>query len=730
MNRKTQPPSVAGGFKIFQKNFGRAALLKFTLIFFVGGFCCLPTRAADTNSAVIPTPPPPEWGSIQWEINRQWIKEHQESYRKHLVIPDATNRDVPRIHSLNAPDLNAKAAVGNQAPLISPATFRALLFFAIVFALVGFLIFRTLPLPVRRKLNRRFNPWNNEPELARVFQGNVRAEEESVARFLATFHAGPSATTPASPLDKEVQFKEFCAQAAGLAGRQRRLLEEISLEPSGQSRQKLLARLRAEVNALKDAANFPEVLPVWQAASALDGLLKQLVEKLGNVTPSALRTVAGGVDLLDDLCRSELPPQLLLAEHPLKFLVVDDNLISRLALSLALKKTFSQPDLAVAGEEALALAGQQAYDVIFLDVQMPGMDGFELCVKIRETALNRNTPVVFVTGQDDFDARAQSTLSGGNDLMGKPFLTFEITVKAFTLALQGRLHGRAAKPAQNFEPGRGTAEVLPKIAEATRPLGGSAASIRPLASTASKGENKKLAQAFLKRAAEHIGPLREICRKLTAADDDDARQTLLVDGFLRINSLISQTTEELIHPAHQMSVALDGLFRKLLENAKHSSVSTLATITAAVELLQDLCAPGMKAELAVNPPISLLVVDDDLVARRAITGALQTAFNRPDSAENGEAALALAAEKPFDVIFLDVVMPGLDGFETCSKIRGTIVNRTTPVIFVTGKNDAETRSAMTHSSGNELLGKPFLVSEITVKALTFALRGRLRQAGQ
>jgi hypothetical protein len=37
---------------------------------------------------------------------------------------------------------------------------------------------------------------------------------------------------------------------------------------------------------------------------------------------------------------------------------------------------------------------------------------------------------------------------------------------------------------------------------------------------------------------------------------------------------------------------------------------------------------------------------------------------------------------------------------------------------------------MTRSGGNELLGKPFLVSEITVKTLTFALRGRLRQAGQ
>jgi len=75
-----------------------------------------------------------------------------------------------------------------------------------------------------------------------------------------------------------------------------------------------------------------------------------------------------------------------------------------------------------------------------------------------------------------------------------------------------------------------------------------------------------------------------------------------------------------------------------------------------------------------------------------------------------------------------VVMPGMDGFETCSKIRNTIVNRTTPVIFVSGKNDFETWTAVNRNGGSDLLEKPFLVSEITVKALTFALRGRLQQA--
>jgi CheY-like chemotaxis protein len=202
---------------------------------------------------------------------------------------------------------------------------------------------------------------------------------------------------------------------------------------------------------------------------------------------------------------------------------------------------------------------------------------------------------------------------------------------------------------------------------------------------------------------------------------------MLADGFLRINSLIFRNGSEMVHPAYQTCVALDGLFKKLLENPKHSTPSALATVAAAVDLLPDLCAPELRADLAVNPPIHMLVVDDDLVARRVIVGALQTAFARPESAENGEAALALAMEKTFDVIFLDVIMPGMDGFEVCSKIRETIPNRATPVVFVTGQSDLETRARMSRSGGNDLMGKPFLIPEITVKAMTFALRARLEQ---
>jgi CheY-like chemotaxis protein len=552
----------------------------------------------------------------------------------------------------------------------------------------------------------------------------VRAEEEAFGEFLKVFRVGPSALPLTDSLEKKDPVKEFYARAAKRLVTQRKLLQDIGRESGDPARQKMLTNLYFEMGALKGEAGFPATLPVWQVASALEGLLEQLTKKMRDVTTSTLRAVGSGLDLLADLCVPGLQPDLL-TDRPLKFLVVDDDMISRQALSRSLKKAFSQPDLAVDGETALAQAAKQAYDVIFLDVQMPGMDGFELCTKIRGTVLNRTTPVVFVTGLNDFDARAMSTLSGGNDLMGKPFLMFEVTVKALTLALHRRLRERVQKPLPKLDQGMDTADSSVTVTDSPRPVARLTNAARPPFST--PPETDEITDAFLTRASKHLGPLQELCRRILQTPNEETRQTMLVDGFLRINSLIPKSGFEVVHPAYQMSAALEGLFKKLLQDPNHSTPSALLTVATAVDLLNDLCVPGMRADLAINPPIHMLVVEDDLLARRALVGALQTAFKKPESVENGEAALAMALEKPFDVIFLDVVMPGMDGFEVCSKIRDTVPNRATPVVFVTGHSDFDTRAKMSRNGGNDLLGKPFLISEITVKALTFALRGRLQQ---
>jgi CheY-like chemotaxis protein len=731
------PFGLINQFKMAAKGFAhrmipgaaRASWLKSSLIFFTAALWCLALRGATHTNAYEFEKSIPKPGSIQWDINHRIYKEQQELYRKRMAIPDAVGTNVPIAAGAFVACNQKTVMAPTPPPPASSGNVLQMLFFAAAFVLTGVLIVRRFAPQVLVNINQRFNPWALALAAGRDPSAKVRAEEEAFGEFLKAFRVGPSASPRTDLPEKDDPLNEFYAQAKERLVTQRKLLQDIGRESSDPARQKMLTNLYFEMGVLKGEAGFPEALPVWQVASALEGLLKQLTEKMRGVTLSTLRTIVGGLDLLDDLCVPGLQPDLL-TDRPLKFLVVDDDMISRQALSHSLEKAFSQPDLAVDGEMALAQATKQAYDVIFLDVVMPGMDGFEVCTKIRDTVPNRTTPVVFVTRQSDFDARAKSTLSGGNDLMGKPFLMFEVTVKALTLALQGRLQGRAQKPLPKPDQSQDTADSPVTVMDSPRPVAGSTNATRPPLSTPPPPETDEVTNvtnAFLTRASKHLGPLRELCQTILQTSNEETRQNMLVDGFLRINSLISKTGSEVVHPAYQISAALEGLFRKLLQNSKHSTPSTLATVATAVDLLNDLCVPGLKADLAINPPIHMLVVDDDLVARRALVGALQTAFKKPESVENGEAALALALGKPFDVIFLDVQMPGMDGFEVCSKIRDTVPNRATPVVFVTGHSDFDARAQMSRNGGNDLMGKPFLTSEITVKALTFALRGRLQQ---
>jgi CheY-like chemotaxis protein len=120
-----------------------------------------------------------------------------------------------------------------------------------------------------------------------------------------------------------------------------------------------------------------------------------------------------------------------------------------------------------------------------------------------------------------------------------------------------------------------------------------------------------------------------------------------------------------------------------------------------------------------------MVVDDDPVACRAIAVSLQLVSGRPDSAESGEAALALAGKRGYDLIFLDVRMPGMDGFAACTQIHATAMNRLTPVVFVTSHSDTASRAQAAVSGGCGFIPKPVLASQITLVALSYILHGRL-----
>ncbi len=83
---------------------------------------------------------------------------------------------------------------------------------------------------------------------------------------------------------------------------------------------------------------------------------------------------------------------------------------------------------------------------------------------------------------------------------------------------------------------------------------------------------------------------------------------------------------------------------------------------------------------------SALVVDDNPASQKllALSLSMQPQIEVIDFAENGKSAIAKAKAKQYDLIFLDAMMPGIDGYETCALIRKIPEYKNTPIIMVTG----------------------------------------------
>jgi CheY-like chemotaxis protein len=221
--------------------------------------------------------------------------------------------------------------------------------------------------------------------------------------------------------------------------------------------------------------------------------------------------------------------------------------------------------------------------------------------------------------------------------------------------------------------------------------------------------------------------MRTQLQALIKSDNEDAKLKLMQDLYRRTHALTGNAAVVgLTHFAH-VADALEALLKELLEKPNTVNASALRTVASTVDFL------GLLFERSLNKPedasnASILVVDDEAISRRAISHSLEKARLKCQSVESPEAALELLGKNPYDLVFLDIDMPGMNGFELCAKLRALPNQKKTPVVFVTSLNDFESRANSTMSGGNDFIAKPFLFMELAVKAVVHLLRPRLGPA--
>jgi len=199
-----------------------------------------------------------------------------------------------------------------------------------------------------------------------------------------------------------------------------------------------LYELFRQSHQISHRATMQGLQAVGRLTTSLEALIYDLYATPEQINPSIVRTVSQAIDFLALLFNEE---NLRNLKDPASadVFVVDDEPPARQMISAAMKLVALKITCADDAEMALSVLGDNQFDLIFLDVNMPNCSGFELCTQIRQIEEHRKTPVVFITGMNTFQNRAQGSLSGGNDFIGKPFNLLELGVKALIWIFKGQL---------------------------------------------------------------------------------------------------------------------------------------------------------------------------------------------------------------------------------------------------------------------------------------------------
>ena len=202
--------------------------------------------------------------------------------------------------------------------------------------------------------------------------------------------------------------------------------------------QSMLRALWALVHCFAEKAALVHNKPLAQIAAAFDLLMCDLNEMPEQLNASTLRTIGQAIDFLGTL---GAPENMGRTKDPAtsRIVVVDDEDSTLQFITAAMQLAGLKNECYLTPGSALEKLNGHTSDLIFLDVGLPEMSGFDLCCKIRALEAHKKTPIVFLTGMASFQNKAQASLSGGNDFVGKPFNLPELGVKALIWIFRGQL---------------------------------------------------------------------------------------------------------------------------------------------------------------------------------------------------------------------------------------------------------------------------------------------------
>lgn len=384
----------------------------------------------------------------------------------------------------------------------------------------------------------------------------------------------------------------------------------------------------------------------------------------------------------------------------LKTLIVDDSLTVRMDLAEAFQAAGLDTVLAAtAAETRLALA-REAVALVILDVVLPDADGLQLLQEIKQSAAPSAPAVLLLSTEAEVQDRIRGLQTGADDYVGKPYDTGYVIARARALLAERQGAPQGAEPQASIL----IVDDSPTFRdELKRALEGQSYSV----ATANTGEDGLKLAASLRPTAILVDSV------MPGIDGATLIRRIRLDAALRRTPCVLLTASEGAGAELKaLDAGADAFVRK--EDLELIMARLGAVLRSAIN-------ERTKAQSLLDPK-RILAVDDSSTYLNELSSVLRDEGYEVVAARSGQEALDWLAAQSVDCILLDLVMPDLDGIETCRRIKSSPIFRDIPLIMLTAHEDRVTMIEGLSTGADDFIAKS---SEFEV--LRARLRAQLRR---
>ena len=441
-----------------------------------------------------------------------------------------------------------------------------------------------------------------------------------------------------------------------------------------------------------------------------------------------------------------------------RVLLVDDNPTNLQVLSQTLTGQGLTLLIARSGEEALAIAGEAQPVLILLDINMPGIGGFETCRRLKADPATSNAIVVFLSARGSVEDKVRGLELGAADYILKPFDVDEVLARVRThlqsylkhqeLTDRNReLAARAGKSGGNLEPDQLQAMIRAGASDRIELKSTMRWNLK------ADRAGKEIENAWLKTVVAFLNTEGGIL--IIGVADDGTALGIEPDRFangdrylLHVNNLIRDSIgpgfapfiefslkpitgkEALVvqcqsspNPAflrrdgkEEFYIRIGPGSRKLLPSEILAYVQGKATAST------DSGMPPLEPVATDRETPSnkrILLVDDNTENLNVLCQTLDGRGHDLLVARSGEEALETAERAQPALVLLDIMMPpGIDGYETCQRLHGNHATRNIPVIFMSALDETKDKVRGLELGAVDYITKPFQAEEVIARVDT------------